>query len=80
MVARRNAPAARRARIVHLTQAGREVIACAFAGHEAAMERAARGLTPAERKRAAELLKNLRLTDQSLLQGANKNRALSSNE
>jgi MarR family 2-MHQ and catechol resistance regulon transcriptional repressor len=80
MVERGNDPADRRARIVHLTAAGRQVIACAFAGHEAAMEHAACGLTPAERKQAAELLKKLGLTAQSLLHAPHKNRALSSNE
>lgn len=80
MVERRNDPADRRARIVHLTTTGRKTIACAFADHEAAMDRAASGLTPAERKRAADLLRKLGLTAQSLLQGPNKNRALSSGE
>jgi MarR family 2-MHQ and catechol resistance regulon transcriptional repressor len=68
MVERRNHTADRRARIVHLTDAGHKVIACAFADHEAAMERATSGLTAAERKRAADLLRKLGLTAQSLLQ------------
>jgi MarR family 2-MHQ and catechol resistance regulon transcriptional repressor len=80
MVERGNDPGDRRARIVHLTAPGRKVIACAFAGHEAAMERASAGLTPAERKRAADLLRKLGLTAQSLLQAPSKNRALSSGE
>ena len=80
MVERHNHPEDRRARVVHLTAAGRKTIACAFAGHEAALERAARGLTAAEKKRAAELLKKLGLTAQSLLPERCKNRALSSNE
>jgi DNA-binding MarR family transcriptional regulator len=63
-----------------LTAAGRKVIACAFAGHEEALDRAAGGLTAAERKRAAQLLRKLGITAQSLLPCAHKNRALSSNE
>src|SRR3954465_15689230 len=59
MVERRNDPADRRARVVHLTPAGRKLISCAFADHEAAMERATSGLTPAERADAAALLKKL---------------------
>jgi MarR family transcriptional regulator, 2-MHQ and catechol-resistance regulon repressor len=42
-----------------LTEAGRKLIEAAFAEHEAAMERAASGLTPEERTDAAELLKRL---------------------
>jgi MarR family 2-MHQ and catechol resistance regulon transcriptional repressor len=80
LVERRHDPADRRARIVHLTAPGRKLIACAFAAHESAMERAASGLTPAERKRAAGLLRKLGLTAQSLLKASGKNRALSSGE
>ena len=80
MVERHNDAADRRARIVHLTAPGRKVIACAFAEHESAMERATVGLTPAERHRAAELLRKLGLTAQSLLQTPRKNRALSPGE
>jgi len=80
MVERGNHPSDRRARIVHLTAVGREVIACAFADHEAAMEHAASGLTPEERQQAAGLLKKLGLTAQSLLPAPRKNRALSFNE
>ena len=68
LVERRNHAQDRRTRVVHLTAAGRKVIACAFADHEAAMERAAGGLSPAERKRAAALLKKLGLAAQALLQ------------
>lgn len=57
MVERRNDPADRRARVVHLTEAGRKLIECAFADHQAAMERAASGLTAAERAEAVALLK-----------------------
>ena len=80
MVERRDDPADRRARIVHLTAEGRKVIECAFADHEAAMERATSGLTPEERTLAISLLRKLGLTAQSLLRDPNKNRALSSNE
>jgi MarR family 2-MHQ and catechol resistance regulon transcriptional repressor len=80
LVERRNDPADRRARVVHLTAAGRKVISCAFANHEAAMERAVGGLSAAERKRAAALLKKLGLAAQAMLQSDDKNRALSSNE
>jgi len=80
MVERRKDPVDRRARIVHLTAHGRKVISSAFAAHEAAMERASAGLTPAERKRAAGHLRKLGLTAQSLLQASSKNRALSIGE
>jgi MarR family 2-MHQ and catechol resistance regulon transcriptional repressor len=80
MVERRNHPSDRRARIVHLTEPGRKVIAHAFADHEAAMDRAGSGLTPAERQRAADLLRKLGLTAQTLLQEPVKNRARSPGE
>jgi MarR family 2-MHQ and catechol resistance regulon transcriptional repressor len=80
MVERRDHQADRRARIVHLTESGHKLIACAFADHEAAMERATSGLTAAERKRAAELLRKLGLTAQSLLQAPRKNHELSESE
>jgi MarR family 2-MHQ and catechol resistance regulon transcriptional repressor len=59
LVERRSDSADRRTRIVHLTPAGHKLIACAFADHERAMERAAAGLTPGERAQAAALLKKL---------------------
>jgi MarR family 2-MHQ and catechol resistance regulon transcriptional repressor len=80
LVERRDDPADRRSRIVHLTASGRNVIECAFADHEAAMDRAASGLTPAERKRAADLLRKLGLTAQSMLQELDKNRETSRGE
>ena len=61
LVERQNDPSDRRARIVHLTDAGRKLISCAFADHEAAMEKACAGLTPQERTQAAALLKKLGL-------------------
>ena len=70
LVERRNDPGDRRARIVHLTESGRNLIQCAFADHEAAMERAVSGLTPEERKSAAVLLRKLGLTSRTQLPGA----------
>jgi MarR family 2-MHQ and catechol resistance regulon transcriptional repressor len=72
LVERRNDPGDRRARVVHLTEAGRNLIACAFANHEAVMERAAQGLSTEERKQAAALLKKLGLTAQALLRDPTK--------
>ncbi len=80
LVERRDDPGDRRSRIVHLTASGRNVIECAVADHEAAMDRAASGLTPAERKRAADLLRKLGLTAQSMLQELVKNRETSRGE
>jgi MarR family 2-MHQ and catechol resistance regulon transcriptional repressor len=57
----------RRARIVHLTESGRQLIACAFADHEAAMSRAMSGLNAAERAECTRLLKKLGLRAQELL-------------
>jgi MarR family 2-MHQ and catechol resistance regulon transcriptional repressor len=59
LVERRGHPGDRRTRMVHLTEAGKKLISCAFADHEAAMERATSGLTPEERKQAEALLKKL---------------------
>jgi len=67
LVERRGDPEDRRARVVHLTEAGRKLITCAFADHEAAMERATSGLTAAEQAQAIELLKKLGLHAQGLL-------------
>jgi len=61
LVERRNDPGDRRSRIVHLTDAGRRMIACAFADHEKAMEEAASGLNAAERGQLIDLLKKLGL-------------------
>jgi len=67
LVERCGDPEDRRARVVHLTEAGRKLIACAFADHEAAMERATSGLTAAEQAQAIELLRKLGLHAQGLL-------------
>jgi MarR family 2-MHQ and catechol resistance regulon transcriptional repressor len=67
LLERREEPGDRRTRIVHLTPAGRKLISCAFAGHEAAMERATSGLTAAERAQAGELIRKLGLRSQELL-------------
>jgi MarR family 2-MHQ and catechol resistance regulon transcriptional repressor len=61
LVARGADPADRRARVVHLTEAGRALIECAFRDHAAAMEAATSGLSAAERGVAVELLKKLGL-------------------
>jgi MarR family 2-MHQ and catechol resistance regulon transcriptional repressor len=55
----------RRARVVHLTEAGRQLIEGAFQDHVAAMEKATSGLTAAERGDAAALLKKLGLGAQA---------------
>jgi MarR family 2-MHQ and catechol resistance regulon transcriptional repressor len=67
LVERRNDPDDRRARVVHLTPQGEQLIRCAFADHEAAMERATSALTPEERAQAASLLKKLGLSAQAML-------------
>ena len=51
----------RRARMVHLTAEGKRRVTKVFASHEAAMERAAAGLNPAERATLIKLLKKLGL-------------------
>jgi MarR family 2-MHQ and catechol resistance regulon transcriptional repressor len=68
LVERRNNPADRRARVVHLTASGEQLISSAFADHEAAMERATSGLTANERVEAAALLKKLGLAAQAMLE------------
>ena len=80
LVERRNHPEDRRARIVHLTDPGRKVIACAFADHEAAMDRATAALSLEEREYAGALLRKVGIAAQSLLETSAKNRALSTNE
>jgi MarR family transcriptional regulator, 2-MHQ and catechol-resistance regulon repressor len=62
LVERCTDPADRRARVVHLTQAGRKLSECAFHEHAAAMEAATSGLSAAERGEAVTLLKKLGLS------------------
>ena len=54
-------PSDRRARVVHLTDAGRALIESAFQDHAAAMEAATAGLSDAERGAMVALLKKLGL-------------------
>jgi MarR family 2-MHQ and catechol resistance regulon transcriptional repressor len=62
LVARGADPSDRRARVVHLTEAGRALTECAFRDHAAAMEAATSGLSAAERGEAVALLKKLGLS------------------
>src|SRR5947209_14482202 len=59
LVTREAHPSDRRARIVRLTAAGEREAAESFAGHKAAMDLAARGLSKTERGTLIELLKKL---------------------
>jgi MarR family 2-MHQ and catechol resistance regulon transcriptional repressor len=59
LVRRGNDPNDRRARIVHLTRAGRKLIACAFAEHSRTMEEAVGVLSSTERVTLVRLLKKL---------------------
>jgi MarR family transcriptional regulator, 2-MHQ and catechol-resistance regulon repressor len=67
LVERRSHATDRRTRLVHLTDTGRKLIQCAFADHEAAMDRAASGLAAEERLDAVALLKKLGLRAQAEL-------------
>jgi len=59
LVTREAHPSDRRARIVRLTARGEEQAAKVFAGHKVAMDRAADGLSRAERETLIQLLKKL---------------------
>src|SRR6267378_3868106 len=59
LVTREAHPSDRRARIVRLTSAGKKQAAESFAGHKAAMDLAASGLSKTERAMLIELLKKL---------------------
>src|SRR5437762_110766 len=59
LVGREAHPSDRRARIVRLTATGQEQAAEIFAGHKAAMDLAASGLSKTERATLIELLKTL---------------------
>ena len=72
LVSRCTDPADRRARVVHLTDAGSKLIECAFRDHAAAMEAATSGLTAAEQSEAVALLKKLGLGAQTLAPGEGK--------
>lgn len=54
----------RRARMIHLTDAGRNLIECAYQDHVAAMQAATGGLSETERAAAVALLKKLGLAAQ----------------
>ncbi|MEP6663950.1 MAG: MarR family transcriptional regulator [Verrucomicrobiota bacterium] len=58
----------RRVCLVHLTSGGRRLITKAFADHTGMMERAAQGLTCAERQTLLQLLKKLGFRAQELLE------------
>jgi len=70
LVQRTGDPQDRRARLVHLTAAGRAMIECAFGEHQRAMELATSGLSARERAAAIRLLKKLGLTAQAKLDEA----------
>jgi MarR family 2-MHQ and catechol resistance regulon transcriptional repressor len=59
LVQRCNEPADRRTRVVHLTEAGRQLAECVFAEHRQVLDRATAGLSASERAEAIELLKKL---------------------
>ena len=59
LVERRDHATDRRARVVHLTPAGKRLIARAFADHQEHMEGATRALNESERAQAIRLLKKL---------------------
>src|SRR5260370_15345983 len=61
LVERCTDPSDRRARVVHLTAAGRKLIDCAFRDHAAAIEAATHALTTARLAQAAALPTKLRL-------------------
>ena len=57
----------RRTWVIHLTPEGERLITKVFAGHEAAMERAMRGLSKTERATLTDLLKRLGTTAEEQL-------------
>ncbi len=67
LVERRADASDRRARVVHLTAAGRKLIECAFADHAAAMDRATSGLSASEKEQVSALLKKLGLHAREML-------------
>ena len=67
LVYRSGHPSDRRARLVQLTESGKNLIGQAFAEHKTAMERATAGLTPDERAHTIKLLKKMGLAAQAAL-------------
>jgi MarR family 2-MHQ and catechol resistance regulon transcriptional repressor len=73
LVARAAHASDRRARVIHLTPDGKARIAKAFASHKDAMDRAAQGLSKAERATLIELAKKLGTTaERELTEGDRK--------
>jgi MarR family 2-MHQ and catechol resistance regulon transcriptional repressor len=72
LVYRSGHPVDRRTRLVHLSQAGRDLADAAFRDHAEAMEIAAAGLSPEERVEAVNLLKKLGLAAQATLSGTSE--------
>src|SRR5580692_8757705 len=73
LVARAAHASDRRARVVHLTPEGKARITDVFARHKDAMDRAARGLSKAERGTLTRLLKRLGTTaERQLTEGGKK--------
>jgi len=73
LVARAAHASDRRARVVHLTPDGKARITHVFARHEDAMDRAAHGLSKAERGTLIELLKKLGTTAERQLTEGDRN-------
>ena len=73
LVARAPHASDRRARVVHLTPGGKARITRVFATHKEAMDRAARGLSTAERGTLVELLKNVGTTAERQLTERDRN-------
>ena len=67
LVKRRAHPTDRRARVVHLTPAGRRLISRVFSDHQRDMDRAVSPLSPAERRTLVQLLKKLGLAAERAL-------------
>jgi MarR family transcriptional regulator, 2-MHQ and catechol-resistance regulon repressor len=69
LVERRSDAGDRRARVVHLTPAGRRLIQSAFEAHRTCMEAAVSALTVSERRSLVNLLKKVGLHAEFLLDG-----------
>lgn len=68
LVERKSAVEDRRLRIVHLTEAGREVIESVFEAHQQALETATSGVSDEEKRSLIELLKKLGKNARQLLE------------